>query len=225
MRFPFSPDRLGLAVKGRCLVCYTYRSMEERSAIIEIRDAKPEDAGRLLEIYDHYVRHTAISFEYETPTLAAFQERMRETMRRYPYLVILREGRIEGYAYGGPFVGRAAYGWSCETTIYLDQAARKCGLGRRIYEALEGELRQMGIRNMYACIGVPEQEDAYLTMNSADFHAHLGFVKVGEFHRCGCKFGRWYDMVWMEKVIGPHERNPAPIRFYPTVVRRDKIGS
>ena len=200
-------------------------AMEERNAIIEIRDAKLEDAGRLLEIYDHYVRHTAISFEYETPTLAAFQERMRETMRRYPYLVILRDGRIEGYAYAGPFVGRAAYGWSCETTIYLDQAARKCGLGRRIYEALEGELRQMGIRNMYACIGVPEQEDEYLTMNSADFHAHLGFVKVGTFHRCGCKFDRWYNMVWMEKVIGPHERNPAPIRFYPTVARRDKIGS
>ncbi len=60
------------------------------------------------------------------------------------------------------------------------------------------------ILNLYACIGYPEQEDEYLTTNSADFHSHLGFVKVGEFHQCGYKFGRWYHMIWMEKIIGEH---------------------
>ena len=60
----------------------------------------------------------------------------------------------------------------------------------------------MGILNLYACIGYPEYEDEYLTTNSADFHTHLGFVKVGEFHKCGYKFGRWYNMIWMEKMIG-----------------------
>ena len=55
----------------------------------------------------------------------------------------------------------------------------------------------MGILNLYACIGYPAAEDEYLTKNSAEFHEHLGFTKVGEFHKCGYKFGRWYDMIAM----------------------------
>ena len=54
----------------------------------------------------------------------------------------------------------------------------------------------MGILNLYACIGYPQVEDEYLTKNSAEFHAHLGFELVGTFHNCGYKFDRWYDMVW-----------------------------
>ena len=62
----------------------------------------------------------------------------------------------------------------------------------------------MGILNLYACIASPIEEDEYLTANSEQFHAHLGFEKVGEFHRCGYKYGRWYNMIWMEKIIGKH---------------------
>ena len=179
--------------------------------IITIRDAEIADAERLLEIYAYYIQNTAITFEYEVPTLSEFQNRIRNTKKRYPYLVIEQDGSIQGYAYAGPFVGRAAYDWSCEMTIYLDRAARKCGLGRKLYEALEARLREMGILNLYACIGYPEEEDEYLTRNSADFHAHLGFATVGEFHNCGYKFGRWYHMIWMEKLIGPHEDRPSPV--------------
>ena len=62
----------------------------------------------------------------------------------------------------------------------------------------------MGVLNLYACIGYPQAEDEYLTKNSAQFHEHLGFTLAGTFHNCGYKFGRWYDMIWMEKVIGEH---------------------
>ena len=172
---------------------------------ITIRDAEIEDANRILEIYAFYVKNTAISFEYEVPSLNEFQNRMKNVMERYPYIVIEKDGIIEGYAYAGAFVGRSAYNWSCETTIYISQESRKCGLGRKIYEALEERLKKMGILNIYACIGYLETEDEYLTRNSADFHAHLGFSKVGEFHKCGYKFGRWYSMIWMEKIIGQHE--------------------
>lgn len=170
-----------------------------------IRDVKLEDAERLLEIYAYYVENTAISFEYDVPTLEEFQRRIRNTRKRYPYLVVERDGRIQGYACAGPFVGRAAYGWSCEMTIYLDHNMQKCGMGRRLYEALEERLRKMGMLNLYACIGYPEAEDEYLNRNSAEFHGHLGYTKVGEFHKCGYKFGRWYDMIWMEKIIGEHQ--------------------
>ena len=113
-----------------------------------------------------------------------------------------------GVIAGGP--GRAAYDWSSELTIYLDPNARKGGLGRRLYEELADRLKKMGILNLYACIGYPQVEDEYLTKNSAEFHAHLGFELVGTFHNCGYKFDRWYDMVWMEKIIGePHAGQPA----------------
>ena len=182
--------------------------------MINIRNAELKDAERILEIYSYYVKNTAITFEYDVPSLEEFKGRMEKVMEKYPYLVIEKDGIIQGYAYAGAFVGRAAYDWSCEMTVYLDYTAKKCGLGRLIYEALENELKKMGILNLYACIGYPEKDDEYLTTNSADFHEHLGFTKVGEFHKCGFKFGRWYNMIWMEKIIGDHlEKQPPFIPF------------
>lgn len=183
--------------------------------MVIVRDAVMEDAVRILEIYDYYVRNTAITFEYDTPALDEFKGRMERTMRRYPYLVVLRDGRVEGYAYAGAFVGRAAYDWSCEMTIYLDHNAQKCGMGRALYEALEKALYDMGILNLYACVAYPERDDEYLTANSAGFHRHLGFAEAGRFHQCGCKFGRWYDMIWMEKIIGEHRGEQPPVVCYP----------
>lgn len=170
-----------------------------------IRNAVIEDASRILEIYNYYVKNTAISFDYETPALDEWIARMVRTMSRYPYLVVEENGVIQGYAYAGSFVGRAAYDWSCEMTIYLDHNVQKCGMGRKLYETMEQELGKMGILNLYACIGYPDKDDEYLTTNSADFHAHLGYTRVGMFHKCGYKFGRWYHMIWMEKIIGKHE--------------------
>ena len=175
----------------------------------EIRNAVLSDAERLLEIFGYYVRNTAVSFDYEVPSPEQFRSKMERIAERYPFLVIERDGKTEGYAYAGPFVGRAAYGWSCETTVYIAPEARGCGLGGMLYRALEKELREMGITNMYACVGYTENEDEYLTNNSARFHEHMGFAKVGEFRGCGYKFGRWYDMIWMEKIIGEH-RIPQP---------------
>ena len=150
------------------------------------------------------MQYTAISFEYETPALDEWKARMARTMNRYPYLVIEEDGVIRGYSYAGAYVGRAAYNWSCEMTIYLDHNVQKHGMGRMLYEAMEQMLKKMGILNLYACIGYPDEDDEYLTTNSADFHAHLGYTKVGTFHKCGYKFGRWYHMIWMEKIIGEH---------------------
>ena len=86
-----------------------------------IRSAAIEDGERLLEIYSHYVRNTAISFEYETPDTEEFRKRIANTLEKYPYLVIEDNGMIQGYAYAGVFKGRAAYDHCCEVTIYLDR--------------------------------------------------------------------------------------------------------
>lgn len=169
-----------------------------------IRNAEPDDAGRLLKIYAHYVKNTAITFETAVPSLDEFRNRIKHTLEKYPYLVLEEEHVVRGFAYAGVFKDRAAYSRSCEMTIYLDHAAQGRGYGRALYESLENELKNRGILNLYACIGDPVTEDEYLTRNSEQFHSHMGYVKVGEFHKCGYKFGRWYNMIWMEKIIGEH---------------------
>lgn len=159
-------------------------------------------AKRLLDIYSYYVENTAISFECTVPSLDEFRARIAKTLTKYPYLVLEEDGVIQGYAYAGPFKVREAYRYSCESSIYLDHGAKGRGYGRALYEALEQALKNMGILNLYACIGDPIAEDEYLTHNSERFHQHLGFSKIGTFHQCAYKFGRWYNMIWMEKIIG-----------------------
>ena len=166
-----------------------------------VRSATAADAGRLLEIYSWYVENTAITFEYVTPSLTEFKDRISGTLEHFPYLVVEEGNVIQGYAYAGRFQSRAAYSHCCELSIYLDHNARGYGYGRKLYEALEKELREKGYLNLYACIGDPITEDEYLTHNSEQFHQHLGFTKIGTFHRCGLKFGRWYNMIYMEKII------------------------
>lgn len=170
-----------------------------------IRIATVNDAEKLLNIYSYYVENTAITFEYDVPTLEEFVQRIENVLKKYPYLIVEKDGEMLGYAYAGVFKDRAAYDRCAETTIYLKHDAVKCGLGRKLYEALELEMIKRGFLNLYACIGYPIDEDEYLTKNSAKFHEHMGYKTVGEFHKCGYKFGRWYNMIWMEKIIGEHK--------------------
>ncbi|MBE5827882.1 MAG: N-acetyltransferase [Butyrivibrio sp.] len=172
---------------------------------IKIRTATLDDAAALLDIYDYYVQKTAITFEYDTPSVEEFRGRIRKVLEKFPYLVIEQENNILGYAYASPFHERAAYQWCVEMSIYLDKGARRSGLGRMLYEELEKELKAQGILNLYACIGVPEKEDEHLTFGSVHFHEKMGYHLNGTFTKCGYKFGRWYNMVWMEKIIGEHK--------------------
>ena len=175
---------------------------------IQIREAGPDDAAALLAIYTPFVEETAITFEYEVPSATEFRARIEKTKKKYPYLVAICDDEVAGYAYAGAFKERAAYDFAVETSIYVKQGLRRSGIGSMLYAALEKELREMGIQNMEACIGVPEVEDEYLTCDSVHFHEHLGFRMVGEFYKCGFKFGRWYNMAWMEKHIGEHGTQP-----------------
>lgn len=176
-----------------------------------IRNAAPGDAARMLEIYSHYVENTAVSFEYETPSLETFLGRIEAVQRRFPWLVLECSGTIMGYAYAAPAHPRAAYGWCCETTIYLDHKARRKGFGRLLYSTLEAALRRMGIQNLYALVAWPERPDPCLTTDSALFHERMGYRRAGCQRLCGYKFGRWYDMLYFEKVIGGHETPVDPV--------------
>ena len=172
---------------------------------ITITDVTVNDAKQLLEIYAPYVEKTAITFEYEVPTLNDFQKRIINTTGRYPYIKAVDENnQIVGYAYAGTFKGRRAYDWSIETSIYVEWNKRSMGIGKALYLELENRLKSMGITNMYACIAYTENEDEYLKNDSERFHETLGYKTIGTFHKCAYKFNRWYDMIWMEKFINDH---------------------
>ena len=194
---------------------------------IRLRTAAVSDAEAILAVYAPYIQKTAITFEYEVPSPEEFRQRITATLKSHPYLVAESGGAILGYAYTHPFIGRAASSWSAEASIYLREDACKQGLGRRLYQSLEDVSRAQNILNLNASIAVSEAEDdPYVTRNSADFHAHLGYRQVAEFHCCGCKFGRWYNLIWMEKFLGEHTASPAPVIPFPELSREtlQKLG-
>ncbi len=179
-----------------------------------IRSAKTGDAEILRNIYAPYVEHTAVTFEYEVPSVLEFAARMEKIQEKYPYLVAEENEEILGYVYASTFKARAAYDWAVETSIYIREDQKRRGLGQSLYKALEEALESQNILNLYACISNPENEDKYLTKDSVKFHERMGYRMIGEFRKCGYKFNRWYNMVWMEKCIGEHMENPAPVRIY-----------
>ncbi|MEL7609391.1 MAG: N-acetyltransferase family protein [Bacillota bacterium] len=180
-------------------------------ADISIKTATEADAKEIREIYAPYVTDTAVTFEYDIPSVAEFSRRIKDTLQMYPYIVALQEGRIVGYAYASAFRERAAYNWAVETTVYLKQDCRGKGLGTKLYLALEDILKRQNIINLNACIAYTPVEDVHLDHASMAFHERLGYSKVAHFTKCGYKFGAWYDMIWMEKVIGEHPGTPDPV--------------
>jgi phosphinothricin acetyltransferase len=189
---------------------------EKRMTSMNIREAVIADAKAIQAIYAPYVEQTAVTFEYNVPSEEEFRKRIETVKQKYPWIVAERlrvgdgtsgmaDGKIVGYAYASAFKPRDAYQWAVETSIYVDGSMKRCGIGRQLHEALEQRLKAQGILNMNACISFIETEDEYLTQDSVRFHEQLGYKEVAHFHLCGKKFGRWYDMIWMEKIIGEHK--------------------
>ena len=181
---------------------------------IIIREARPSDAEALCKIYNYYVQNTAITFEEDALSVEDFANRMQKIKKFYPYFVAECDGKIAGYTYAWKFKDRSAYDWSCETTIYVSKEVSGHGTGRALYTALENALKSQGMVHMYACIASIEEEDEYLTNASIKFHKKMGFVPCAKFARCGNKFGRWYDMEWLEKQISECKPDPTRPRAY-----------
>ena len=170
---------------------------------MEIRLAKPSDARSLLDIYAPYVENTAITFEYEVPTIEDFATRIAKTLEKYPYLVAEEDGVILGYAYASTYYARAAYDWAVELSVYVSLDSRGQGVGTKLYDALEYLLDQMGYVHFLACISLPNE--ASLTL-----HRKRGYQQVAHFPKIGYKFNRWHDIVWLQKSL---EKDVRPIKL------------
>lgn len=176
---------------------------------LKIRVAKAEDAKDLVGIYQYYVEHTAVSYEYVTPTVEEFQGRIENTLKKYPYLVAEKEGKIIGYAYAGQFQKREAYSWNAEMTVYLDRESRGMGAGPRLYALLEDILKAQGVVKAVALVTRPNREDNTYNYTSRHFHEKVGYQVTGCLKCSGYKFGRWYDTLLLEKLLNmPQEEMP-----------------
>ncbi len=170
---------------------------------MEIRFAKPSDARSLLDIYAPYVENTAITFEYEVPTIEDFANRIDKTLEKYPYLVAEEDGVVVGYAYASTYYARAAYDWAVELSVYVSQDARGQGVGSKLYDALEDLLEQMGYIHFLACISLPNEASLAL-------HRKRGYQQVAHFPKIGYKFNRWHDIVWLQKSL---DKEAKSIKF------------
>ncbi len=182
---------------------------------IRVRVARPDDAEAIQKIYAPYVKNTAITFEYDIPTVEEMEQRIQQTEETYPFLVATVKKKVVGFAYASTFQDRAAYQWSAQLSVYCDPAYKRQNIGTKLYYVLENFLRDMGYCNACACIALEHKKGKDIVKNeSTRFHRSLEYNYVGKFNRIGYKNGKWYDMVWMEKTIAKHKDKPKePISF------------
>lgn len=183
-----------------------------------LRLAKPEDAQGISEVYVPYVETSAVTFELVPPSVEDLQERIAGIMKSYPYIVAEEDGVILGFTYVSPFRPRAAYSHSVETSIYVRKDIRTKGVGGKLYRTLEKLVALQNVYVMDACIAAVNPPDEYVPTTSRSFHDHLGYKEVAYFAKCGRKFNRWYDMIWMEKLlVDQHPDEPEPFIPFPEV--------
>ena len=161
-----------------------------------VRDASPADAAACAAIYAPYVTDTAISFEAEPPGDTEMAGRIAASAERHAWLVGEEDGRVVGYAYGGPFRARAAYRFATEVSVYLEAGRRGTGAGRTLYDALLERLAGLGFTEAVAAMTLPNEA-------SAGLHRAMGFETVGTFRRVGHKFGVWHDVEWLQRPLAP----------------------
>ena len=161
-----------------------------------VRPATLADLPGILEIYNEAVLNTTASYDYEPRSLEHrthwFEERQRDN---YPILVAVdATGRVEGWSALNPFHARTGYRFTSENSVYIAADRRGKGLGR----ALLGPLLEAGrARGLHAILAVIDADNEA----SIRLHAGFGFEKVGHFKQTGFKFGRWLDVVYMEKLL------------------------
>ncbi len=162
---------------------------------LHIRPARVEDLARLREIYNHYVVHSPATFDLEPKTLeqrAEWFAQFAET-GRYRLLAAEEGGAVLGYANSARFRVKPGYATTVETSVYCAPEAVGRGIGARLYAALFESLAGEDVHRFVAGYVPPNPASAAL-------HARFGFRAVGTFSEQGFKFGRYWDVCWLERV-------------------------
>lgn len=162
---------------------------------VAIRTVKASDAGAIAAIYNHYILHTAVTFEEQALNREDLLGRMKEVEEgALPWLVAESDGAVAGYAYASKWKGRCAYRFSTESTIYLAESSKGRGIGAKLYEALLAELRVRKTHVVVGGIALPNEPSVRL-------HEKFGFQKVAHFKEIGYKFDRWIDVGYWQVTL------------------------
>jgi phosphinothricin acetyltransferase len=168
---------------------------------LDIRRVESKDADEILAIYAPYVISTAITFEYDVPTVEEIKNRIAHHTAEYPWLVCTLNEKVIGYAYATRHRPRAAYQWSPESSIYLSQDFHGKGIARALYSTLFSILRLQGHVNVFAGVLIPNARSERL-------HRSLGFEHIGDFKNIGYKLGAWHTVRWFQLQLREHLFNP-----------------
>jgi phosphinothricin acetyltransferase len=170
------------------------------------REPAPASAADLPEIqaiYAHHVLHGTGTFEELPPSLEEITRRWEAGIAAgYDWLVLRDATGILGYCYTGPFRQRSAYKWTVEDSVYVRDDVRGQGVGRALVTALVARAEAAGFRQMLALIGDSENT------GSIGVHASAGFTRTGTLRAVGVKFGRWLDVVIMQRALGAGDTTP-----------------
>lgn len=179
------------------------------SAAPVLRPSRPDDLPAITAIYGWHTQHGSGTFELDAPSIDEMARRRDNVLGQgLPWLVAERDGRIEGYAYAAPFRPRRAYRFALEDSIYLAPGAEGRGLGRLLLAELIARCEALGGRQMFAVIG--DSANAA----SIGLHRALGFADCGHMRAAGWKFGRWLDVILMQRPLGRGD-NEAPADYGP----------
>ena len=168
-----------------------------------IRLATVADAARIAAIYAPYVTAAATSFEIDPPSADEMGRRIVATVERWPWLVCERDHEVLGYAYATRHHERAAYQWSVDVSVYVDDRVHGRGIGRALYTSLFPLLVLQGFHNAYAGITLPNAA-------SVGLHEAMGFRAVGVYRRVGFKLGAWHDVGWWGRELQSSAAPPGP---------------
>ena len=178
--------------------------MTEAALVALIRPCQPADIPAVAAIYAHAVLHGTGTFELDAPSEEEVQRRHADVCAKgLPWLVAERNGQVLGYAYANAFRPRPAYRFFLEDSIYLSPQAQGQGLGRLLLAELVARCTALGARQMLAVIG--DSDNAA----SIGVHQACGFEHTGVLKHSGWKFGRWLDVVLMQRALGPGAHSEA----------------
>jgi phosphinothricin acetyltransferase len=173
------------------------RNADTVRASATIRACEERDVGAVAEIYRHHVLHAAATFELDPPDREEMARRRRAVLDGgYPYLVAEQDGQIVGYAYASVYRPRPAYRNTVENSVYVRAGCERRGIAYALMRTLLEECERGDFRQVVAVIG--DSANAA----SIGLHRRLGFRMIGTLHAAGFKFGRWVDVVLMQRALG-----------------------
>ena len=159
-----------------------------------IRRVRDEDAKRLVEIYNYYIRETEITLELKELTASEYLDRIHQVTSFYPWIVFEEKGEVLGFAYLDKFNTRKAYATTADLSIYVDHKSKHMGIGKKLYNEIEKLGLSLGLCKIISLVTSSNR-------SSISFHKAMGFTKLCLIKNAAYKHGKWVGVAFLEKNI------------------------